>query len=103
GAVDPAVGRGEKTEFRILAADPHIERGGQYRRAAKGETVDHADIRLLRGADVEVAAPGPHPVELLVAVAGIVLELLVDVAAGGKGTAGAGHHNAADRIVGVES
>ena len=33
----------------------------------------------------------------------IVLELLVDVAAGGKGAAGAGQHDAADRVVGVEA
>src|SRR5439155_567992 len=33
GAVDPAISGGEKTEFRILAADPHVERGREHRGA----------------------------------------------------------------------
>src|SRR5439155_25048648 len=62
-----------------------------------------ADIRLLRHADVEIAAPRAHPVEFFVAVAPVVRKLLVDVAAGGKRAAGAGQDDAADRIVGVEA
>src|SRR5579885_688952 len=83
GAVDPAVGGGEKAEARVLAADAHVERGGEHRGAAVSEAVDHADGRLLAGGDL-VGTAGAHRVELFLGVAAVVLALLVDVAAGGN-------------------
>ena len=56
GAVDPAIGRGQKAELALLAAHPHIEGRGEHRGAAIGEAVHHADRRLRARTDL-VAAP----------------------------------------------
>src|SRR5437762_12814132 len=90
GAVDPAVGGGEKAEFGVLATDPHVEGRRQHRRPAISQPVDHADHRLGTGRELQAAPAAAHLVEFGRGVAAIVLALLMDVAAGGKRAAGAG-------------
>ena len=102
GAVDPTVGRRQKAEAGILAADAHIERRRQYRRSAIGKAVDHADRRLGAGGDL-VAAAAAASFQFLRRVSPVILALLVDIAARRKRLlTGAGDDDAADCVVMVE-
>jgi hypothetical protein len=103
-AIGQPICDGEEAEARVLAADAHVERGGEDAGAPVREPVHHPDGRLGRRADL-VAAPAARRVprvQLGLRVLAVVLALLVDVAARGEGLRpGAGDHDAADLVVRV--
>src|SRR5215831_1680142 len=82
GGIDPAVGGSEETEPRVLAPDPHVERGCEHGCTTVSKTVHHADYGLGTGRDFQSSSRIAHLVLLFTGVALVIFHLLLDIAAG---------------------